>query len=144
MTHWNLLSYVPTTSSNSNFLVSHMSVHEKKRSHETHGTKCYDNYLEIMESMNTIILWNNDTIRLVHFEFVLIRSNSNFDYMRKWKHMVSAGRLVVKEKASHNKLVCRWSGQYVMPIYFEHCEDKQRFHYMFRMWEHALHNFLTL
>ena len=48
--------------------------------------KCFDKYLESMESMNTTILLDNNTIRLVYFEFalfVLIRSNSKFQCERE-------------------------------------------------------------
>ena len=52
---------------------------KKKGFCKTHGTKCYDNYLESMESTNTTILWHQDTIRLVYFENVLIIKSKHFD-----------------------------------------------------------------
>ena len=85
---WNLSSHPPITSSNSNFLVTLTRVHEKNRSNEIHGTKCYYNYLESMESMTTTILWHNDTITHCIFWICLNMINVKLRWERESKRWV--------------------------------------------------------
>ena len=57
ITHWNLSSHPPWTSSNSNFILRLTRVHEKNKwYHKIHGSKCYDQYLQSMKSMNITCL----------------------------------------------------------------------------------------
>ena len=126
--HWNLSSYPPTKSSNFNFFVRLATFYKKKKSHEIHGAKCYEEYLESMESMNTTILWYNKTFNYVEtLNFVVI-----------WKIQISI-RLLVGFKPSR-----LGTAQYVMPIYLEHCEDKTHISLLVTHVRRHFHDFLTL
>ena len=131
MTHWNLSCHLPSTSSNSNFLVTLTTVHKKKRSNETHGTKCYHNYLESMGSMNTTILWYNKTfciwicficLNSIKFKFRLERVQG--DWSLKKKDVVTNNYIL-----GLGNILCI----YILNI----VRIKHRFDYVFRMWEHA-------
>ena len=139
MTHWNLSCDVPPTSSNSKFLVSHTRLHEKNRFHGTHGTKCYHNYLESMESMNTTILWDNDTIRHCVFWICLICLNM-IKFKFRWERESTAwvqGDCSLEKKDLETNDYFFGLGNMLCLYIWRIVRTKHKFDYLFFMREHA-------